>query len=222
MATLIFSQAKAIRKAAWKEALNTDEEDWKDTYEKAINRHRKEFKEILRISRLLHEDYQETLQVCAENWFFITIRPNEKLINFPDFYNKLRTYLQRLCFLEYHCSLEQKGTSEKSLGQGFHCHIVANTKHRSKAECLRDTISTFKNICAENCIEIDKTREPTKIVNEYLVNYNSKDGHKIITKEWDTLWRTKNNLKDIYTIEDPLPLLLSSPMTEEVRVIEWN
>lgn len=137
--------------------------------------------------------------------YFITIRP-KCTITFDEFYNNVKQYVDRKCFINYQLTFEQKGTSKETLGEGFHTHIIAHMKQRSKGEVLRDTISAFKHQCEPNCIQVDilKSDSDYKQTLAYITDYTSDDNHKLPTKEWDELWRTNNNLKNIYT--DDLPI----------------
>lgn len=135
--------------------------------------------------------------------FFITIRPDDSKCDFADFKEKCLKLVQRACFLEYALSFEQKGTTPEDLGKGFHCHIVAKMKQRSKGEVLRDVTSTFKpwidaGLIASNCIDVHVTKNPEELVNRYLVAYESDDEHKGATKAWDDLWRQHQGIESLY------------------------
>lgn len=135
------------------------------------------------------------------NWYHITISPPDE--NFVDFYNAVKRLLDRACFVEFSCSFEQRGQNLLDMGRGYHCHIVANMRQRSKAEVIRDVASTMKNICDAHFIQVDTTRNPKDIVDNYLLEYKSNDGHKEPLKEWDAKWRTQNNLLSLYTTSLP-------------------
>lgn len=208
MSQLIFAQAKSILRKAEKQTQRLidaniiTENDREETINTYINVDRKEFKRILSVAKLLHDDYIDVMKQDTKNWYFITIRPDNKKITFIDFYNKCKTFAHRAFITEYSLSFEQKGTNDVSLGHGFHAHIVCKTSARSKGEVLRYTQSTFSTCTADNCIEVIPTRMPEDIINNYLLNYESKDGHKIVTKEWDALWRAQNNLKNLYNTKE--------------------
>lgn len=167
-------------------------------YDLSINTQRTEFRSILKIAHQLHEDYTSILHTQTENWFFITARPNPEC-TWINFYNAVYKFTNRKCIQIYTLSFEQKGTSEETLGTGFHFHMVAKTTHRSKGECLRDTKSSFAKTCAENAIQVNPTRNPNDIIKKYLLEYESEDSHKACTKEWDALWRKKMDLDDLYS-----------------------
>lgn len=231
MASLIFAHAKSIRNKARKsatqfaqsmESIGKDyNESYQQNYEMNIKVERNEFKEILKIAAQLHEDYIEITGKSTQQWYFITIRPDEKLINFEEFYNKVMKYTNRSCIIDCSTSFEQKGITDEDIGKGFHVHILANGKWRSKGECLRDTQSTFSSCTAANCIQVIPTKDPIKIKENYLLEYNSDDGHKIITKDSDAKWRSQNNIENIY--EGPLPpraKLLSAPVSSPLQALK--
>lgn len=131
----------------------------------------------------------------ATNTFMITIRPECKKINLHTFKKDVDNYLKRKMFKHiYIATYEQKGTTMDTLGNGFHVHIIAETTCRSKGEVLRNTISTFERYTATNCIQVDVCKNPEGVMNDYLIDYKSQDGHKEITKEWDSLWREREGL----------------------------
>lgn len=203
-------------------------------YNLDINTQRSEFKSILKIAKQLHDDYVDIMGKDTINWFFITVRPTPET-TWEDFYDKVYKFTQRKCIQQYTLSFEQKGTNEETLGTGFHFHMVANTTHRSKGECLRDTQSTFAKICADNAVQINPTKNPNDIIQKYLINYEANDGHKACTKEWDEKWRNKMGLKPLYTEEDPLSKkiinvtietkedpTISSIKSEQRRLVSWD
>lgn len=213
MSSLIFSHAKSIRNKAKKyarELATTNEllgenynESYNKCYDNAIRNEVHEFEEVLKIASLLHEKYLEVTNKVTNQWYFITVRPDESKIDFNSFYRTVQKYLKRNCIKYYYCSFEQKATDVENLGKGFHVHILADATWRSKMECLRDTQSTFNKCTAPNCVQVFPTKEPEKIKDDYLIEYKSDDGHKIITKDMDSLWRNKENLQDIYYGELP-------------------
>jgi len=169
---------------------------------------RLDLKEAFRYAKMAEEVYKEINgDTKPDNTdhqnFFITVRPNETVIKFEDFKNKVMTFLKRKMFVSYTMSLEQKGTSEDDLGKGFHCHIVAHVTCRSKGEVLRNTISTFKDCTVANCIKVIVANNPKGIIDKYLIEYASDDNHKIVTKEWDVLWREREGLLPLYVSETP-------------------
>jgi len=157
----------------------------------------KRFKEIAHEEGLYTEKLKQT--------YFITIRPNPRDVRFNDFYQKIAAFIERKCFLKFELAFEQKGVSDETLGDGFHCHIIANLTQRSKGEVLRDVCSTFKDMASANCIQVDilKTPDDLKRCESYIHDHHSEDGHKITTKEWDEKWREREGLSPIYNTSLP-------------------
>lgn len=142
----------------------------------------------------------------AKQWYFITIRPNDETCKIEELVENVNKLISRSCFIKGCYSYEQKGIDETQLGKGFHCHLVCETKHRSKGECLRDVKSTFRgminnNKITENNIDVRTTNNPEELIESYLIDYKSDDGHKEATQAWDELWRTGMTLERLYKFE---------------------
>lgn len=223
MSQLIFSQAKSIYRAAYKQSKILDDPELSESlFNGVVKAKRHEFRQILAIATLLHEDYIEVTGQMTKNWYFITIRPDESKIDFNSFYERVRKYCERKFMKTYTLSFEQKGIEDKDIGKGFHCHIVANTTHRSKGECLRDTKSSFSGIAAENCIDVQTTKNPNEIIDKYLTEYESEDGHKEPTKEADTKWRASEQLESKYTTVPPRATPLSIKSKTGAIIVELS
>lgn len=216
MASLIFSHSKAIvnkaKKAASAYAMMCEEQggNYREAYDMMYHTELRtayaQFDEYLRVSKELHDRYKDFIQPTKQA-YFITIRPDCSKCNLLEFMCKVEEYLKRKCFLAYTLSYEQKGTSDDTIGQGFHCHIVADMKQRSKTEVIRDTISSWKKWIdegkiASNCIQVDVTKNPDELVQNYLIEYKSDDDHKVATKEWDDKWRSNIGIPYIITKHD--------------------
>jgi len=226
MATLIFAQAKSIDRLAMKERALVPEtynsmgfpmenKEARDTkYDEIVDRERKKFQRILRIAKLLHEDYVELTGTSTSNWYFITVRPRPD-VDWLTFYNTVRKFMARKFMLEYKLSFEQKNIEGN--GDGFHVHIVANTTHRSKGECLRDTCSTFKHVAADNCVKVKPTRNPEEMFQHYCIDYKSDNEHKISTKNGDEIWRNAMGLRGFYSEGEALPAVLIKYVEDSIE-----
>lgn len=162
------------------------------------------YKRIVAINVLVDKAYHEVMGLTAGRHYFITIRPKPET-EFQIFYNTVVKFVNRSCVKDYYLTFEQK--NEEGNGDGFHAHIVASCTQRSKGEVLRDTISTFKDIAADNCIEVKPTNNPMDIIDNYLLLYKSKDEHKESTQVGDEIWRKSMKLENIY--HNDVPTLLS-------------
>lgn len=155
---------------------------------------------------LIAEPFGELIHggTSSNRTYFITIRPDDSKVSFDVFKAQVDKLLSRACFKSLTYSYEQKGVTEETLGEGFHVHIVAEMTQRSKSEVLRDVTSTFKSWIsngwiAPNCIEVCVTKNGAKLIQDYLIDYKSDDEHKVLTKDWDTKWRAKLELNDVYS-----------------------
>lgn len=218
MGSLIFTQAVKLRRNAKKMRGHFEEsgcpelaEQADQAYDLAIKNGINEFRETMLIAVELKKVYEEIVEK-AHQWYFITIRPDERSIKFPDFYYLVDKFLKRKCIKSFTLTFEQKGVTKDTVGSGFHAHIVCDGTWASRGQCLRDTQSTFSKCTAPNCVQVKTTRNPDDIVEKYLKEYESEDGHKEITKETDKIWRENLRLQDTYTMV-PLPTiaLSSSP-----------
>lgn len=211
MASLIFAHAKSIVKNAKSEARKAafhDEKMGKDYkeryhfwYDWHLNRHADEFDEFLEVAQRLHGQYLNALG--NKQSYFITLRPDCTKIDFISFKEKVESFVSRACFTSVTYSFEQKGTTPSELGSGFHVHIVAQSKHRSKGECLRDTLSSWdswvsKGWIASNCIDVAVTKNGEALIQNYLIDYKSDDNHKLPTKSMDELWRSEVGIQPLY------------------------
>lgn len=158
----------------------------------------KKFKEIA-VEEGLYGDKEHVK--CT---YFITIRPDFTSISFADFYTLVEKFVARKCFLWFKLSFEQKGLEPEEYGKGFHAHIVAYMRQRSKTEVLRDTVSTFKGCTSSNCIQVDILKSQSDVDNVvgYITDYVSDDDHKIQTRNADELWREQVGLLPQYTESD--------------------
>lgn len=160
-----------------------------------------------RMKEVIQDEFAELLDVPKKEKqsYMITIRPDDTKVDLIDFTQKIFSLTSRKCFIEGKYSFEQKGTCVDDIGKGFHVHIVARMSQSSKGQVLRDVTSTFKDwiekgLITTNNIDVRTTKNPEELVNTYLVEYKSDDGHKEVTQSWDELWRTGNSLKRLYTL----------------------
>lgn len=216
MASIIFSHAKSCINKAKKQArefckhLDIDDPTRQPLFDKMYNKYLEqylsEFDEYLEFSGKLHERYQlKALGKAPNNNYLITIRPKpDTACTIQDLVIMVERLVKRACFLKYCYSYEQKGTCLEDLGNGFHVHIVAQMKQKSKGEVARDVCSTFNSwiekgwMTPEAGIDVKVSKNPDELVQNYLIDYKSDDDHKEPTKEWDNIWRGNNNLQSVY------------------------
>lgn len=168
--------------------------------QRALNDLAKDIRYGIRAAMLFKQIAIEEGYMSADNCgsYFMTISPKTDVIDFHSFKKLATKFLQRKCFLEYTASYEQRGRSEETLGDGFHLHIVCKTSMSSKSELLRAAKSTFKHCTDDQCIDVKYCKNPSEVTQKYLIDYESKDEHKIGLKEWDDKWREREGLASLY------------------------
>lgn len=205
--------ATRLRKEAIKDAKTlaecNNEEDYVKYIEQCKNHKLEIFKDNYKLAvqmMLCAREINEEMGLCKPNqqrMFFITIRPKCDSTTFDAFYILITKLMNRNCFSNYYVTFEQKGTNDESLGHGFHTHIITCATQRGKAEVLRDVHSTVKGCTEKHCIQVDITYNGENMFQNYCIDYESKDGHKVSTKLWDQKWRSKIGLADYYKNELP-------------------
>lgn len=133
--------------------------------------------------------------------WFVTIRPPPGLVDLPTFCTMCRNLLACENVIDWECSLEQKGTSEATLGTGVHLHAILTCS--AKWEQKANLINTLSHMFAVPTTGVDvKSIRETERLRAYLTSYESADGHKEETKTWDALWRDKVGLLPYYSRSD--------------------
>jgi len=194
--------------------------DYDEIKNKVLESELESFKAICDIAMSLHKNYIINSEKCNGN-FFITVRPDDNKCTFEEFYKLLYKFVNRKSINKYVLTLEQKGLDIEHLGNGFHAHIICQTSFSGKQNALRDTISTFKKVCNANCIQVDYCKNPEELKNKYLIEYESNDQHKIVTKEMDNLWRKQKGLRDIYENDlPPLSVIIKSKITDSNIILK--
>jgi len=143
------------------------------------------------------------IEAKVSRTFAVTISPDETKIDFDTFYCLIQRLMKRKCFIDYTLSFEQRGTTEETLGQGFHVHIVAKMTQRGKQNVIADVYNTVKHCCEKQCVDVGLAKTPEKMIQNYLIDYKSDDGHKVETRDWDAKWRKKNGILPLYENEMP-------------------
>jgi len=136
----------------------------------------------------------------GDHWYFLTIRPDSET-TLQSLKHCIEDMLKRSCFIAATYTFEQKGVTKETLGFGHHTHIIANMKQRSKAEVARDIRSTLSRCNIRAIVQVDGLRTDADIrrVTAYIVDYESNDGHKVLTQQCDAEWRIAQGLQATYS-----------------------
>lgn len=144
--------------------------------------------------------------------FHVTIRPRPDVTDFDAFRVLVDKYSKSKTFSASCYTFEQKGTSNESLGTGFHAHMVVRlAPGRTKTHGLQ-TAGKLLDMCGNAGLQFDKASRPWSIIDSYWINYESQDGHKATTKTWDAMWRNKMSIAPLYGDTNAFkPIPLPSP-----------
>lgn len=219
-----FAFSVALTRKAKKQALDYVESLAFEDDAERIKKYDEIYNLYIEIGLREFEDICETQKKTKAIWekvnnketaYWIGISPDNSKISLSTFSTICKKFVERVPVEKFVLAYEQRGKSVQEMGNGFHAHIMIWVKKgskswRSKAEILRDCQSTFNKCCVPECINVQITNNPKEIIQNYLVDYASKDEHKIATKEIDLMWRNQYGIKNIYENED-VTLCLSSP-----------
>lgn len=95
---------------------------------------------------------------------FLTVRPNDKLISFIEFKEDCRTFFQSTRMSSFEYCFEQKGTTNDTMGIGFHMHCIIGWPEEPK-ELLKFAVRHFKRYTAANCIQLGDSFHGKRIKN---------------------------------------------------------
>lgn len=164
-----------------------------------LEKHMTKWKEMCVLNDKLTEVIMNHKGMSKTNWYYITVRPKPET-SFIDFIKYVEKFIRRAQIYNYKLTLEQK--DPLGSGEGFHMHCIVDAYWKSKFDCIKNVTSSFNKCCADNCIQVDTTRNPGQLFNNYCIEYQSKDEHKIKTKEGDTIWRDNNNIDAYYDSDE--------------------
>ena len=133
-------------------------------------------------------------------WYFITINPKPE-IKLSDFVSKIESITEWKIFKKGYYVFEQRGETEDELGKLPHCHILLEKYTIEFARLLTRLETSFKKYCNppyKNTINVKtKIKEHAlETLDEYMAG--AKQNDKLDKCFLDRMWRSKNNLKDIY------------------------
>ena len=204
MSAKFYQAALAAVRRAWKMRDEMPEDSTPEELEATVNRHLKFFLHQHKQALDLCEQMMDMVKTKKENkvnTFFVTIRPSPDA-DWPAFRDKVHKWCGTSMAWSWNAYVfEQKGMSDDTLGAGFHVHIVgSSTLH--KANLLNRCADAFKKFAAKAAIQVSYANTPWKVWNRYLLNHDSTDGHKELTKKWDAKWREREGLKHAYGAVD--------------------
>ncbi len=135
-------------------------------------------------------------------YLWITINPAPK-VEFEKFKVKITKLVNRSMFTKCEYVYEQRGTSLKEAGKGFHCHILATRDMKYKpSKCISNIKNTCKtlvgNVNNNNQLNIQIIGDDfANDKREYMTGVKTgegKDQKQIIDKSWRHLMELKENI----------------------------
>jgi len=183
-------------------------------------------RETMRVAWKMQQMMMETRDevIGAKRVFMITVRPKEGLLLLEDFVRGIQKMLERKVFVHWQASFEQKGVDDESLGTGMHVHVVAECSC-AKSLVLQAVVGQCKDgtwacgalsrwvndgLIEPNCVDVRPCKDPARVVQRYLVDYVSDDGHKEVTMAWDAKWRSMEGLLPLYNSENGMCVPIKS------------
>lgn len=153
---------------------------------------RKEVARHVETSALAFEFHMATLKPTV---WEVGIRPKDGT-PFQEFRDKIILFATAALWDgETVFTFEQKGTSDDTLGQGFHAHIVGKSS-RPKSAILKEAKRRFGAWCPEP--NVRKLTRVQQYIQDYFVDYKCDDHDKACTQEWDAKWRLAQDLLPLY------------------------
>lgn len=131
---------------------------------------------------------------------FITINPKPD-IDFNTFRSRVEKVIKKKWIKVFNYCFEQRGETEATLGQGFHCHLQVNRpSDKVPAHCTREIYNTFKDLVGNTkAIDFSFRKDPAPGY-KYIIG-EKKDISKTPKMEMDKLWRKQQLLEPYYSGE---------------------
>lgn len=221
---------------------------WRDTYldihsyedavKLAMEDCRRDFDDELKIRKMLqgrfdlaYPEKNANKDKCDKFLMKLDIRPHPDL-KINEFFKLLKSiFLKEDLFDLIKLVFEQRGDTDETLGNGFHCHsvvkcLIDNKDFKIRAlNQIKTIIKKLKldHILSLNCIEF-KALKTNNYLNNHLKytdvkTFNKSDVSKKSAWDNDARWRKSINLKDEYNcnadfIEDPF----ETPLTNFMKI----
>lgn len=122
-------------------------------------------------------------------WMMVTVRPPRE-IRWELFKSSVESFVAKWSrdWSSWEYAFEQKGTSEQTMGHGFHVHLIVctNKKNYYKSHVLRDATRHFSFVAA-NCIQVDALKNVAKA--RSYIRGEKELPDKLAAVAWDQPWR---------------------------------
>lgn len=170
--------------------------------------------ELREYEERLHNEQKAT---SPKGWEFITINPKPDA-DLQKFVSRVHRFCHRKMFDSVLYVFEQRGTIDKELGKGFHCHILAHrTKGYKPSKVKLNTFNSFKHFvgneahCDFGLVSVIANRV------KYMTGEKSTP-EKRYKQMGDRAWRKIYDLEPFYRIKlSPLILPKENAETETIH-----
>ena len=154
-----------------------------------------------------------------KNYLYLTINPKP---DYPllDFMKKIRKTLESKLFIDSLAVIEQRGTDEKTMGTGYHAHILFKrvtplNEGRTPTNIKRNLQDSYKKVCLVKNPDIMNfqfiSHEYAEDKLEYMLGKKTGKG-KDLKQKYDIPFRAQNNIPEYLGNPD----ILKSPKTAEI------
>lgn len=145
----------------------------------------------------------ETKQDTKKTYLYLTINPKPDY-PLPDFVKKIRKTLESKLFIDSLAVIEQRGTDEKSIGTGYHAHILFKrvtplNEGRTPTNIKRNLQDSYKKVCLVKNPQIMNFQfipeEYAKDKLEYMLGKKTGKG-KDLKQKYDIPFRAQNDIPE--------------------------
>lgn len=180
---------------------------WADSLAEIMLEHEDQAKNILIRSvmlmppKILDRMYaQRHRSVLDKNIIFLTINPSSE-VEFDDFKTKVDKLVSSTSFIKNAVyTFEQRGTTAREVGKGFHCHILFDyIKGNNPSKIQSNVFQKFNKMCG-NKMHIDVRKYPASMREDKIAYMKGDkwDADKSSAVKINKLFREKYSLLEIY------------------------
>lgn len=140
--------------------------------------------------------------IYSHYWVTLNVAPGVLL---DDVQSKVRKFVNRKMCATTEWVYEQRGATEDEMGKGLHVHmLVRPAKPIGLTQFRRNTVSTFKTLVGnEKAVDVRPCKAQSDVEKRRKYMSGEKDDPEKMKKcAVDKMWRSKNNLSDMYKHEN--------------------
>lgn len=153
--------------------------------------------------------------IYSHYWVTLNVAPGVLL---DDVKSKVRKFVNRKMCASTEWVYEQRGSTEDEMGKGLHVHmLVRPAKPIGLTQFRRNTVSTFKTLVGnEKAVDVRPCKAQSDVDKRRKYMSGEKDDPEKMKKcAVDKMWRSKNNLSDMYKHENAKNDLQEEASSEE-------